>query len=82
MVWAEGIRKKANADDMVAFLDKHECHQSKHTSRFFTYESRDISFTLVVDDFGIKYKKKKDLDHLMAVLRTKYRMLLDMDAKQ
>ena len=41
-----------------------------------------ISFTLVVDDFGIKYTGKANLDHLMVILRTKYEMTLDLDAKQ
>ena len=35
-----------------------------------------------MDDFGIKYTDEADLEHLMSVLRTKYEMTLDTDAKQ
>ena len=52
------------------------------TVGLFKHETRDISFTLVVDDFGIKWKKKEDLDHLLNSLEKKYAMKVDMDAKQ
>jgi hypothetical protein len=73
--------KLAN-DDMVGLLKRHGYHQAKHTSGLFTHETRDISFTLVVDDFGIKYKRQEDVDHLMAALRGKYTMKVVMEAKQ
>jgi hypothetical protein len=73
--------KLAN-DDMVKVLEQGGYIQSRHTSGLFTHETRDISFTLVVDDFGIKYKKQEDVDHLMACLRKKYTMKVDMEAKQ
>lgn len=67
---------------MVALLAQHGYHQTKHTSGLFAHESRGISFTLVVDDFGIKYIDQADVDHLMNALCTKYKMSIDMDAKQ
>ena len=48
----------------------------------FKHETRTISFTLVVDDFGIKWTNKDDLDHLLNSLEKKYSMKVDMDAKQ
>jgi len=69
-------------DDVISLLATHGYHQSKHTSGLFTHTTRDISFTLVVDDFGIKYQDKADLDHLMMALKTKYDVTLDLDAKQ
>jgi hypothetical protein len=41
-----------------------------------------LSFTLVVDDFGIKYTNKDDVDHLLAAVRDKYPLKVDWEAKQ
>jgi len=49
---------------------------------FFYHETRDISFTLVVDDFLIKYKDKADLEHLEAALGKYYTLKVDTDCKQ
>ena len=34
----------------------------------FLHETRDVTFCLVVDDFGVKFSDEKDLDHLLACL--------------
>ena len=39
-------------------------------------------FTLVVDDFGIKYVHQEDVDHLISIMRKKYKFKVDFDAKQ
>ena len=39
--------------------------------------SRPISFTLVVDDFGVKYVNKDDTDHLVASIRLTYKLTED-----
>ena len=67
---------------MVVHLKKHGYHESSCTPWLFHHVSRDISFTLVVDDFGIKYKKLEDLQHLINSLEEKYSMKTDMGAKQ
>ncbi len=36
------------------------------------HESHLISFTLMVDDFGVKYEYKGDVDHLVASIKTTY----------
>ena len=38
----------------------------------WTHQDRDINFTLVVDNFVIKYRDKNDADHLIAELQGKY----------
>lgn len=48
---------------MMALLANHVYHQSKHASGFFIHATRDISFTLVVDNVRIKYKEQEDVDH-------------------
>lgn len=74
--------KIANDDMVTLLLHRHGYHQAKHTIRLFTHKYRDISFTLVVHYFGMKYTDPRDVDHLLTALRTKYKMSVDMDAKQ
>ena len=50
---------------------------SMHTPGFYTYHKRKTTFTLVVDDFGIKYYHKHDALHLLEVLKTKYTITTD-----
>ena len=49
---------------------------------YLKHTTRDISFNLVVDIFGIKYKRRDNVDHLINSLEKKYIMKVDMDAKQ
>ncbi len=42
--------------------------QSKLTPRYGTHDWQPISFTLVVDDFGVKWINKDDVTHLLGVL--------------
>ena len=42
------------------------------TPMLFRHVSLPISFTLVVDDFAVKYTSPSDLDHLLSCLATKY----------
>ncbi len=41
------------------------------------HESRPITFTLVVDDFGIKYENKDNADHLIASIKKDYMLTKD-----
>jgi hypothetical protein len=43
----------------------------------WTHESRPISFTLVVDDFGVKYVTQDDIDHLITSLKSTYKLTED-----
>ena len=43
----------------------------------WTHETRPISFTLVVDDFGVKYTREKDVHHLMSALKKNYEITDD-----
>ena len=69
-------------EDIVDHLAMHVYHESQLTTGLFKHDSRPISFTLVVDDLGIKWVNKMDLDHLLQALEKKYEMKVDMDAKQ
>jgi hypothetical protein len=46
--------------------------QSSTTPCLFRHISNSITFTLVVDDFAVKYKSKEDVHHLMAAVRKAY----------
>ena len=50
---------------------------SRHTPGLYTHITRITTFTLVVDDFGIKYHHKHDTLHLRHILRQKYTITTD-----
>ena len=52
------------------------------TDGLFVHKTRNISFTLVVDDFGIKYHRQEDVEHLIKAMREKYTFKVDYQAKQ
>ena len=69
-------------DRLVKHLATHGYHQAANTPCLFKHASNSVSFTLVVDDFGIKYTHDEDADHLMKALREMYIMTEDRAAKQ
>jgi hypothetical protein len=46
-------------------LEKDGYRQSKITPGLWTQDTRPISFSLVVDDFGVKYVGKENTQHLL-----------------
>ena len=63
-------------------LDKHLASRGflpdAHTACLYRHETRDITFTLVVDDFGIKAKSNMvDIEYLLSCLREKYTITVD-----
>jgi hypothetical protein len=57
--------------DLVALLLKWGFHETA-TPCLFRHATRNITFCLVVDDFGVKYDKQEDLDYLVSCLSDKY----------
>lgn len=55
-------------DDLKKILEPHGYYPSKRTSGLWFHKKRPISFTLVVDDFGIKFENKEDIDHLLKII--------------
>jgi hypothetical protein len=55
-------------------------HQSKIVPGLWTHETRDTCFTLVVDDFAIKYTKQEDAEHLINAIKQDYNITIDWDA--
>ena len=58
-------------------LEKHDYFQSKIIPGLWSHKTRPIAFSLVVDDFGIKYCGREHADHLLAVLREHYEVTVD-----
>ena len=73
---------KLAQDRLVLHLANHGYHQAKHTPCLFKHETNSVTFTLVVDDFGIKYTHEADADHLLAALRELYIMTEDRATTQ
>ena len=68
---------KLAQDKLLPHLAKHGYHQCPNTRCLFKHESRPISFTLVVDDFGIKFKGKEHAEHLLNAIKELYEITVD-----
>lgn len=69
-------------DDLEEHLAKKGYHKTR-TEGLFKHETRDLAFTLVVNNFAIKYTKKEDADHLINWIKEKYtNFKVDWEAKQ
>ena len=66
--------------DLVKHRNKHDYVQAEHTDGLFVHKIRDVYFTLVVDNFGIKYTNKQDVDHLIFIMRSKYKFKVNFGA--
>ena len=58
-------------------LNVHGYSQSKAVPGLWTHNTRPISFTLVVDDFGVKYVGKEHAMHLISILKQDYEISED-----
>lgn len=58
-------------------LNKHGYFQSKYVPGLWKHEWRSIHFSLVVDDFGVKYVGKEHAMHLQQVLEKTYTVTND-----
>ncbi len=58
-------------------LNKHGYFQNKAIPGLWTHQTRPISFTLVVDDFEIKYIGQEHVMHLSSILKEHYELSED-----
>ena len=63
-------------------LNQEGYYQSRIVPGLWRHNTKAIQFVLVVDDFGIKYLKKEDLDHLVQSLQKYYEVTVDMTGKE
>ena len=55
-------------------LNKHSYHQSKLVPRLWKQECRPVQFTLVIDDFDVKYVGGKHALHLKQTPKEYYKV--------
>ena len=60
-------------------LNKRGYQQRKLVPRLWKHEWRPIQFTLVVDDFGVKYVVKEHALHLKQTLEENYKVKTEWD---
>jgi hypothetical protein len=58
-------------------LAKDGYRPTQHTHGLWTHDTRPISFSLVVDDFGVKYVGPEHAEHLMAYIKKNYNISSD-----
>jgi hypothetical protein len=63
-------------------LHKARYRQSTITPGYWCHYWRPISFTLVVDNFGVKYINKEDVKHLASILKQDYKIDIDWEGTQ
>jgi hypothetical protein len=68
---------KLAKDQLTKNLKEHGFTECEHTPCLFVHPTRDIKFTLVVDDFGVKYSDTKDVDFLLSILKPVYDLHVD-----
>ena len=62
-------------------LAKYGYYEVPHTPGLYKHYCRPIQFTLIVDDFGVKYTRKEDLQHLLNSLKNHYDIEVDLSGK-
>ena len=67
---------------LITHLAKSDYHECPDVPCLFRHSTNSVAFSLVVDDFGIKYKDKADADHLIACIRSLYELKVDWSGSQ
>ena len=59
-------------EDLKSHLAKYGYNPVKFTPGLWKHQSNNVSFALVVDDFGVKHNNMESLNHLINALQSKY----------
>ena len=62
-------------------LAPHGYHPIPNTVGMWKHDTKPIQFCLCVDDFGIKYVHKKDIEHLIETLKAHYTIKIDWSGR-
>ncbi len=76
-VWGlpqEGILANKRLRQKLAPFGYKEC---VNTPGLWRHKSRLLTFTLIVDDFGVKFENKADVDHLISSIKSTYTLTDD-----
>lgn len=75
-----GVLANKNLENL---LNKDGYVKTKHTPGLWRHVTQPITFTLCVDDFGIKYVGKHNTDHLIKALNKHYKaIIVDWEGKK
>ena len=80
MYWLPQAGKIAN-DKIKLHLAKFGYDPAPITSGIWRHQTLPLQFSLVVDDFGIKYERQEDITHLLDSLKTICKISEDWDEK-
>ena len=69
-------------EDLVSHLAQHGYIQDPNIPSFFENSLNKVSFTLVVDDFGVKYTGVENLQDLIRVLELRYIIKVDTSGQK
>eukprot|EP00957_Ditylum_brightwellii_P196767 14991436-Ditylum_brightwellii.AAC.1 len=72
---------KSVNEQLTRHLALYGYYPVRHTPGLWRHITRDIRFTLVVDDFVVKYTNKEDIYHLLQALKDKYTVSEDWKGK-
>ena len=59
---------KLSNKQLTEFLKPHGYYKVTHTPGLRRHKTRSIQFTLLIDNFGVKYVGKEHTDHLLSIL--------------
>jgi hypothetical protein len=69
-------------DRLKEFLAPHGYAPLAHTPGLWRDTNTNLVFSLVIDEFGVKFTNKRDADHLMSTLQQLYRVSTDWDGQR
>ena len=69
---------KITHDELAKYLAPYGYKPARYTPGYWKHDNTPVSFVLCVNNFGIKYKNKQDLDHLRKALKYKYNIKEDL----
>ena len=68
-------------DQLQTHLRKYGYHHSTTNNGLWTHDTRDTVFTLVVDDFRVRYTSDNNIQHLISALRDLYKITVDWEGR-
>ena len=77
LLWVLCDYGRISHDTLVKHIAPYGYHSSIKNLGLWTHKNQQINFTLVVDDFGVKYLGKEHALRLKVVLEDKYKVTID-----
>ena len=75
-------QEKLQNENLIEYIKEFGYYPSRKTPGPWLQKTIKISFTLVVDDLGVKYIDKADADHLFSAIEAKYPLKIDWETNR